>query len=483
MQQLSGVDTSFLMMETPTTYGHICSVTFLEPTDRDTPALPALHEALAQRLPRFRQFRRRLVEVPFGLDRPYWVEDPHFDIDFHLRQLALPPPGDEQAFSEQVARIVARPLDRTRPLWELYLIDGLANGHVAMMVKIHHAAIDGEGGRELMLTLLDDAPGADQLPAGDPAKPERVPEEPEMLLRGLVGLATQPWKVLRWQQRLAQSLPDPLQLSRAWRSLAESVERFVEPTINGEGGLLPGPKVVAPRTPFNRTIGAHRRWAYGSVPLDDAKAIKNAFGTTLNDVVMAVCATVLRRWLLTHDALPDRPLLVAVPISVRAKGGEAMDADGNQVSAMLALLPTHLEDPVERLRASSEAMNAAKEQHKAVPAAALTDATQFLMPALSTAAARLAARTGMADMVRPPYNVLISNVPGPRTQLHLAGTTMRHFYPVSAIVDGQGLNITVQSYTDSLDFGLTADRELVPDLWDMMGFVPEAFDELRARIT
>lgn len=488
MRQLSGTDANFLHMETATTFGHVCSVSALEPSTTGLPVtLDALRSLIERRLPLLPQFRQRLVEVPLGIDRPYWVDDPAFDLDFHVREVALPAPGDSHQLAEQAARIAGRPLDRSRPLWEIYLIHGLADGQLAMMAKFHHAAVDGIAGAEVMSTLLDSTPDAAEAPRPSvppvPARPPGLPRDGEMFVRGLVGLATQPLKLFQFQQRVLATLPRSAMffgrqslpmLQQLWDGLATAG------TGGGDGHVLNSPVGAAPRTPFNRAITPHRRWAYGTASLDTVKTIKNFFGVTVNDVVMAACARALRRWLQVHQALPARPLVAMVPLSVRSadKRGEI----GNQVSAMMAPLPTHLPDPAERVRSVHEAMRSAKEQHKAIGAETLQDATQFAMPALAARAARVAAQLRIFDVINPPVNIVISNVPGPRSPLYLAGAKLTGYYPLSVVSDGQGLNITVQSYLDGLDFGLVACRELVPDLWDLMGFVLDAVDELAALV-
>lgn len=478
MQQLTGLDANFLYMETGATFGHVCGVVLLDPASGTRPlTFDAVRAVVEQRLHLLPPLRRRLLEVPFGIDRPYWVEDPHFDLDFHVRELALPAPGTPEQLGEQVARIAARPLDRSRPLWELYLLSGLEQEQMALMVKFHHAAVDGVAGAELVTTLLDSTPEVPE-PAEPPARrPERVPGELEMWLRGLVGVTQQPLKVLEFQQRVLSTLPRSLAfLSRSTApALAAGVRRLTGGTV-GDGGLLDAPPLVAPRTSFNRPITPHRRYAYGTASLGDVKAVKNAFGVTVNDVVMAACAGGLRRWLQVHEELPEQPLLAMVPLSIRT--AEQQGAFGNRVSAMVAALPTHLTDPVERLRAVHEAMRGAKEQHRAIGAETLQDVTQFAMPALATRAARVAAQLRLADYVNPPYNLVISNVPGPRTPLYLAGARVTGYFPVSVVADGLGLNITVQSYLDDLDLGLVSCRELVPDLWDLLAFITEGFAEL-----
>ena len=472
MQQLTGIDATFLNMETATTFGHVNSLAIFDPS-----TAPAGHytyddvkDLIEQRLHLLPMFRRRVVEVPFGIDHPYWVEDPCFDIDFHVREIGLPPPGDKYQLAEQVARIAARPLDRSRPLWELYVIEGLEDGHIANMTKIHHAAIDGVSGQEMLATLLDTTPEPRDVPPPDrPWRPEPIPGQLQMLGRGLSNLTLQPWKAMRLQRQVLQNLP--------------GISRVMTDFLTGrgfrrEGEVLSRPALTAPRTPFNRSITPHRRWAFASLPIDDVKAVKNAFGMTLNDVVMAMCASALRRWLIEHGELPREPLLAMVPISVRTT--EETGAFGNRVSAMVASLHTDIADPVERLRLIHRSMNVAKEQHRAVPASLLQDFGQFATPSIAALAARLVARTRIVDRINPPFNVVISNVPGPNYPLYLAGARMVANYPVSTIADGGGLNMTVQSYMGHLDFGLISCRELVPDIWSLMDYVEEGLDELKA---
>ncbi len=479
MQQLTGLDANFLYMETGPTVGHVCGVALLDPsTGGGRLTFGALQSVVEQRLHLLPPLRRRLVEVPLGIDRPYWVEDPDFDLDFHVRELALPTPGSREQLAEQVARIAARPLDRGRPLWELYLMSGLEDDRMVMIVKFHHAAIDGVSGAELLTTLLDQTPELPE-PSQPPAwQPERVPSDVAMWARGVAGVALQPLKMLDFQRRVLRTLPrSTLFLGRsAVPALTGGFSRMLSGGRSRDGQLLSGPSLVAPKTSFNRPITSHRRWAYGTASLSTVKDVKNTFGVTVNDVVMAACAGALRRWLVAHDELPPRPLLAMVPLSVRTP--EQQGQFGNRVSAMVAALPTHLDDPVARLRAVHEAMRAAKEQHHAIGAETLQDVTQFAMPALATRAARVAAQLRLADYLSPPYNVVISNVPGPRTPLYLAGARLLGYYPVSVVTNGLGLNITVQSYLDNLDIGLVSCRELVPDLWDLLGYLTDALDEL-----
>jgi diacylglycerol O-acyltransferase len=479
MQQLSGVDTSFLSMETPTTYGHVCNVVVLdEAHDGAGLTLDAVRRLLEQRMHLLPAFRNRLVEVPFGLDRPYWIVDPDFDLAYHLRELALPAPGSDAQLRAQVARIAERPLDRARPLWEIYLITGLSDRRAVLLLKFHHAAVDGVAGREILTKLLDTAPSPRDVPPSPPAEPEPVPSDAEVLMRSVTSLATSPARWMRLQRRMWSNLPNALHLARTQAESVDVTRWLNRGSRPRDGALLAPPLLLAPRTSFNRRIGPHRRWVFATAPLTEVKALKKAAGVTVNDVVMAMCAGALRRWLQGRDELPDQPLLVAVPISVRTE--EQRDALGNRVSSLIAAIPTDEPDPAMRLRRTHEAMRVAKEQHAAIGADVHADFTQFAMPAMAARAARVAASMRIADYVNPPFNLVISNVPGSQQPLYLAGARLLHTYPVSTITDGLGLNITVQSYLGNLDFGLIADRDLVPDLSTLMDHILEELPVLRA---
>jgi diacylglycerol O-acyltransferase / wax synthase len=472
MQQLTGLDAAFLALDSPTAYGHVGSVSVLDPPAGGAAlTLDRLTELIESRLHLVPLFRRRLVEVPFGLDQPYWIEDPDFDIEFHVRELALPAPGDDRQLAVQAARLHARPLDRQRPLWEAYLVHGLQGGGQALYVKVHHAAIDGVSGNDLLATLMDTSPEPRELDETDPWRPETEPGAVNLLARSALSLASHPARAARVSAGIARSLP-ALVRSPA-RPRLPLIDRFL---LRRDGGvILPAPPLIAPATPFNKNIGPHRRWAFTSVPLAEVKAIKNAAGVTVNDVVMALCAGALRTWLQKHDSLPEEPLVSMVPVSIRTEAQEG--SHGNRVSSVIAPLPTHLADPAGRLAAAHEAMRAAKEQHNALPAELLTDIAQFSMPALANQASRLATRLRLLERV-PPFNVIISNVPGPTVDLYLCGARLDGVYPLSAIADGQGLNLTVLGSRGKLNFGALADRDLVPDVDLIIDALKEELDAL-----
>ena len=475
MKQLSGLDASFLYMETPSQFGHVSSLSIFEkPDEPNYDAFSAWRAQIEVRLHTLEPLRRRLRNVPMNLDHPFWIDDPDFDLDFHVRNTATPPPGSDQQLADLVARIIGRPLDRTRPLWETYVIEGLPDNRFGILTKVHHATIDGASGAELLTMMLDQTPQGDEIPPPEETwNPAPEPSDAEVLARTGVNLARKPGRAILLSTRVIR------EFGRSTRNPAlVAAANQVRGGLRGPIGALlnigrerspegetkgPLPSLSAPRTPFNAAITAHRRFAFRSTSLESVKAIKNALGATVNDVVMAVCAGGLRTWLEDHDALPDQPLNAMIPVSIRT--GEETERWSNRVSGIFAALPTDEPDAVKRVHRVHESMMNAKELFDAIPAEALTDFAQFPPPAVFARAMRLSTRLMTRNS---PINLVISNVPGPRQPLYAAGSRLLHYYPVSTITDGQGLNVTVQSYLDSLDFGLVSCRELVPDLWDML---------------
>jgi diacylglycerol O-acyltransferase len=480
MRQLTGLDMQFLALESPRQSGHVSGVTILDPSTRTDGKLELadIQQLIADRLPLLPPFRWRLRNVPFGLDYPYWIDDPDFDLEYHVRELALPPPPTDDKLAEQVARIFARPLDRSRPLWELYLIHGLADGQVALMTKIHHAVVDGISGAEILGVLLDLTPEGRELPEPSPnGTPDREPSELEMLLRGIAGAP-------RYWQRVITALPSTLPNLEDTPILgdipgAHTLGRLSARVARGLRGrpsrMLERSNLVPPRTSFNGRVSAHRRFAFGGLPLATVKEVKNHYGCTVNDVVVSICAGAVRRWLIEHSELPDEPLVAQIPVSVRTE--EQLGTYGNRIGMLAAPIFTNVADPVERLLMTHEALRVAKERHRALPAELLQDATQFIPPAVFARAAQVT--FSLAATRTPVWNLVVSNVPGPQFPLYCAGARMTANYPVSVITDGLGLNITVMSYCGSLDFGIVADREQMRDVWSLIPWLAEALDELR----
>ncbi len=481
MRQLTSLDAQFLALESARQTGHVGGLAILDPSTAPGGSLGVadIQALLEQRLALLPPFRWRLAEVPLGLDYPYWIDDPDFDLHFHVRELALPSPGSHEQLSDQVARIVARPLDRSRPLWELYLIHGLESGNVAMLTKIHHALIDGLSGAEIMGLLLDLSPEGRELPdPPEPGKPDERPGQIEMLGRGLMGLPRYPLRMLK---ALPGTVPNVDEVPAIFGGIpgAGTVGRIagrVQGVVSGDGRRGRN-TLQAPKTSFNGRISPHRRFAFGQIPLEDVKEVKRARGVTVNDVVVAMCAGAVRRWLVKHDDLPDEPLVAQIPVSVRTD--EQAGTYGNRIMLMSAPLYTDEPDPVKRLEATHDAMLDMKDRHKALPADLLQGANELIPPAVFSRAARLTFRLSTSRPGRPAWNLVISNVPGPQFPLYCAGARLVANYPVSVITDGMGLNITVMSYDGHLDFGIVADRDLIPDVDLMLGWLAEELDALR----
>jgi WS/DGAT/MGAT family acyltransferase len=480
LRQLTGLDAQFLALESPRQAGHVSGLAILDPSTRPNGRLELadVQSMIAERLPLLPPFRWRLKAVPLGLDYPYWIDDPDFDLEYHVRELALAPPPTDEKLGEQVARIFARPLDRARPLWEVYLIHGLAHGHVAVLTKIHHAVIDGMSGAEIMGVLLDLSPDGREAPSPDgaPGRADREPGELEMLMRGLLGTP-------RYIERVARALPSTLpniqdvaflsQVPGA-HTLGRTTARLARLISGREQRVLERSNLQPPRTSFNGHVSPHRRFAFGQLSLDAVKQVKNEHGSTVNDVVLSICAGALRWWLLEHDELPDGPLVAQVPVSVRSE--KEMGTYGNRIGMLSVPLYVNEPDPVQRLQLTHEAMRMAKERHKALPAHLLQDATQFIPPAVFSRAARMT--FSLAATRKPIWNLVVSNVPGPQFPLYMAGAELVANYPVSVITDGMGLNITVMSYCGHLDFGIVADREQIRDVWKLIDWLEESLAEL-----
>ncbi len=488
MKQLSGMDATFLNMETRSTFGHVSSLNLFDVAGLGPDEFfEGTRSLVRDRLGLLVPFRRRLVEVPLGLDLPYWIEDPDFDLDFHVRHHAVPPPGTPQQLSDVISRIHARPLDRSRPLWELYIVDGVDGGRMAAtFTKVHHATIDGASGALMLAALLDlDKEGSQPEPVE--WHPEPVPTDRQLLERTMVEYLRRPEKFIRLSVRALRELSAATR-NGGLRVMADMLAQpvpgpvgdLVRRRLRGSDNEVDHPPVLpvtaAPRTPWNASIGAHRRFAYTTVPLADAKSVRHAVGCTFNDVVMALCSGTLRRYLAKHDCLPDEPLIAMVPVSVRT--GAEDDAYQNRVSAMFVDIATNEPNPRRRIARLKATMDRAKTEFRAIPADTLQDFTQFAPPAIAARAMRMYSRLRIADRAAPPFNLVISNVPGPSFPLYGAGAELRHFYPVSAIADGVGLNITVQSYNGNLDFGFVCDRDLVPDVWLMTDLLQESMAEL-----
>jgi diacylglycerol O-acyltransferase / wax synthase len=460
MQRLSGLDASFLYLETPSQHMHVCSIMEL-----DTSTMPGgytfdrLRDALSLRIKAMPQFREKLANSPLNLDHPVWVDDNSFDVDCHVHRIGLPPPGGRAELSEICGHIASLPLDRRRPLWEMWVMEGVAgtdchrDGRLGVMTKVHHAGVDGVTGANLISQLCTTEADAS---APDPVNGVGGASGWQIAAGGLVRFATRPL-------HLANVVPNTMS------SVAATLQRARE-------GLTMARPFAAPPTVFNARISGRRNIAYAELDLEDTKAVKNHFGVKVNDVVMALVSGVLRQYLAERNTLPNSSLVASVPVSVHGKS----DRPGrNQISAMFSSLHTQIADPVERLKAIAQANSVAKEHSSAIGATLLQDWSQFAAPAVFGIAMRVYARTRLTASV-PVHNLVVSNVPGPQIPLYLLGCEVKAMYPLGPIFHGSALNITVMSLNGNLHVGLISCPELLPDLWEMADDFAVGMEELLA---
>jgi WS/DGAT/MGAT family acyltransferase len=460
MERLSGLDASFLYFETSQMHMHVSIVAILDPKGNPGGfSFDRVQDLIASRLHLLPPFRRRPVHVPFDLHHPLWVEDPDFDIIHHVRRATCPAPGGRKELAALCGRITSTPLSRSRPLWEVWVIEGLKHGRVALLTKVHHCAVDGASGAELMVHLfsMEREPAEIAPPVHAPA--EKIPTDTQLVKQALIERARMPLELARLTRRTVSAVADVVRRRRV-------------PEM--EVGATP---LTAPRTRFNGAITAHRSVAFTRVPLAEVKALRKTLGATVNDVVLAICGGALRQYLKQKGELPSDPLIATCPISVRDTG--AREPSNNKVSAMFTSLATNVDDPIERLRVIQKTTRGAKEEHNAIGADMLQKWAEFAAPTTFSLAARFYTRMKLADKHRPIHNLVISNVPGPPFPLYLAGAELVAAYPMGPVFEGAGLNITVLSYLGSIDFGFNAATNTIPDLWTLAECVPTAFQELK----
>ncbi|MCA9577582.1 MAG: wax ester/triacylglycerol synthase family O-acyltransferase [Polyangiales bacterium] len=461
MERLSGLDASFLYLETPKMHMHVAMAAVLDPANMPGGySFEKVQNLIESRVHRLPAFRRRLVEVPFELHHPVWIDDPDFDIIRHVRRVACPAPGGRRELGEICGRIASTPLDRSRPLWEAWVIEGIEGGRFAVMTKVHHAAVDGATGAGLLVHLFSlDASEAAPGPATTPTfRGEGVPSPVDMLREAVVSRVKQPAEFVRLVAQTASAVAG------------------VAKQRQEADALVGGTPLRAPRTSFNGALSARRNVAFAQLPLEGLKRVKDRHGVKLNDVVLAVCAGTLRRYLEGRAELPVDPLVAVCPISVRSM---RPGLGSNHVSGMFTSLATDIDDPVERLMAIKAATMGAKHEHQAIGADMLQSWAEFAAPTTFHLAGRFYSRLRLADKHRPIHNLVISNVPGPQVPIYLAGARLVAVYPMGPVMEGAGLNITVMSYDGHVDFGFMVAADLVPDVWSMAAFVRPAYEELR----
>ncbi|MEH6586152.1 MAG: wax ester/triacylglycerol synthase family O-acyltransferase [Halioglobus sp.] len=467
MRQLTGLDASFLYLETPSVPMHIAGLGIYDQSTAPGGKLrfKEIVDNIHRRILELPTMTQRLVTVPFGMDHPYWVTDGTFDPEFHIRHIALPKPGDWRQLCIQVSRINARPLDRDRPLWEIYIIEGLDNvegvpeGSFAMFSKVHHAAVDGTSSVEMSVAMHDLT-----------ADYKRSNKAPIVRLDNTPGTA----------ELVARSTLNNIRTPFHFVSVARNtIPGFAKAALNLGRGKLHRVKDI-PRTRFNGTVSPHRVFDAINVSLDDVKAIKNSVpGATVNDAAIAIVGGAMRKYLKHHEELPETSLAAMAPINVRS------DADvngGNIVSAMTVKIRSDIADPRERLQAVHEGTRDAKEFTHAVGAKAMTDYTNMMPAKLVSEAARLSSRLGLANHMSPQYNCVITNVPGPPVPIFSTGARMVASYGTGPVTDGLGLFHAIGSYCGQFVISATCCRVMMPDPEFYKECLQESFDELLASV-
>ena len=451
MQQLSGLDASFIYSDTAKAPQHIFTCLIYDPSSAPGGAVTfkQILEHYRRRLHTSRVFRQKLVRVPLGLDHPYWVDDDDFDLEYHVRHIALPEPGDWRQLCIQLARLQSRPLDASRPLWEATVIEGLDNvagipaGSFAVMQKIHHAAIDGVTSLEIMASVHDQVPDAIAPEPDAEWRPEPAPNPGELVARAITNSVVRPARFARLAGR---------QLPGGDRLQDEQLRRRLEiPQL-----------VAAPRTRFSGPVSPHRVIDARRYDLDEIRRVKAEVpGATVNDAVIAIVGGALREYLDVKGELPEATLRVMVPISTRT--AEQAGTAGNQVSVMVADLGTHIVDARERLVAVHESTAASKAASEAVDATVLTSLAEMMPGNLAVLGARLASQFDTATRTTPIVNTVVSNVPGPQVPLYFAGARLVTFFGGAAVVDGMGLLHGITSYCGEVIISIVSDREMLPD--------------------
>lgn len=443
MERLTGIDASFLYAETPTVHMHTIKVAVLQPAPGVDYSIERVKADLRERLHLLPPFRRRLVEVPFGFHHPVWIDDPDFDLDRHVRRATVPAPGGPREVDAVVSEIASVPLDRRRPLWELSFLEGLADGRVVAVGKIHHAVADGVAVAGLLANVM--AP--DLAGLADAAAPRWTPEpmpSRARLLRDAVGDHRR--QIARLPGLLARTARNLVAAGRRRRTVA------VAPPV---------PMRDAPRTSLNGSLTARRTFISTALPLDDVRRVRAALGVTVNDVLLALVAGSLRAWLAARGERPALPLVAEVPVGTDPPGTRRLA--GNRLSNIFTTLCTDVADPVARLRRIRDVMQVAKELHEVMGADLFASWIAYAPPRLTAAWMRLYTRLHLVRRHAPPINVIVSSVPGPRVPLAWPGGALEAIYSVGPLIEGAALNVTAWSYVDRLCVGALTCPDLVPD--------------------
>ena len=452
--RLTAIDASFLAQERDASHMHVGGVMIFEGPPPSHEDFVGHIESRLHLVPRYRQ---KLAFPRLQMGRPLWIDDPRFNIEYHLRHTALPSPGSEEQLRQLAGRIFSQRLDRSKPLWEVWLVQGLTENRFALINKVHHSLVDGISGVDLATVLFDLDPVPTEIePPERPWNPQPEPSDAELVAEGVKGILKRPLDVA---ERIVQSVENPSRTLSEIREAAEGVGEVAWGTVNS-----------APETPLNVPIGPHRRVLWVRSHLDDFKEIKNALGGTVNDVLLAVVAGAVGRWLRTRGVRTEGlELRALVPVSVRAEHerGEL----GNRLAAMRGPLPVYATDPVERLRIVREAMEGLKQSKQALGAEVIAGLQDFAPPTLLAQASRLNFSTRL-------FNLIVTNVPGPQVPLYLLGRELQDLIPVAFLPDNHAMAVAIMSYNGGVDFGLLGDYDAMPDLSDVGQYIEDALTEM-----
>jgi diacylglycerol O-acyltransferase len=439
MDRLSSLDASFLTQETSASHMHVGAILIFE---GPPPSYEDVLEHVNSRLHLVPRFRQKLAFPPVQMGRPFWIDDPNFNLEYHVRHSALPSPGTEDQLKRMASRVFSQQLDRTKPLWELWLVQGLKRKRFALVTKTHHAVVDGVSGVDIATVLFDVTPIPEPAEADHPWIPDPEPSAADLAARGIEGVVTTP---LRLAGRLGTAVQHPRPAVKQATEAAEAVGEVAWALAN-----------PAPDVPLNVEIGSHRRFQWVRSDLGELKAIKNALGGTVNDVVLAVVSGALRRWLLSRGVRTEGlELRALVPVSIRTE--DERGHLGNRIAAMRGPLPVYVADPVRRLEAVREAMDGIKGSKQALGAEVIARFNDFAPPTLLAQASRLNFSTRL-------FNLIVTNVPGPQIPLYVLGRELQDVFPVAFLPEHHALAIAIMSYNGGIDFGLLADYDAMDDL-------------------
>lgn len=464
LEPISGMDATFLYGESPTSPMHVGSVTIAE----GALSFETFRASLASRLHQIPVLRKRLVNVPFGVDYPFLADDPHFDIDLHLHHVALPKPGDWKQLRAMASDIFSQPMDLNKPLWSFTFVEGLnklsqvPKNSVAIISKVHHTIVDGAAGTTMMSIIYDMTADKKKIPNPKPYKAKPLPNDLAVIAKSALNFAKQPLRLPKIMSSAVKATVKAGMLTR--------VQHLDPPTA----------AFSAPKTPFNGIISAQRKWNTNILELDRIKTLKKIMGVTINDMILAICAGALRRYLDEKGVLPAKPLVAMVPISTRTK--EENQTQGNQISAMLVQLATDIEDPIERVEAIFDNTSRGKTYQGAIGAKSIANLGEVVPYGIANQAAKIYSRYNLARLHKPAFNLVITNVPGPQFPIYIQGHKVHSVMGTAPILDGMGLMIAIFSYDGKMTISVTSDEKSMPDLDVFSNYIRDSANELETHI-